>query len=85
MRSPRASAPDLSALGEVAVTLWQATHAPGQQVVARELMLADPLVPLAAYRGRALIVSAAHDAQVPGSDADRISRPLGTTARARTG
>ena len=72
-----AAAPDLSAIPEAAV-LWQATHAPAQQKVARELMLADPLAALPRYRGRALVVSAANDAQVPGSDADRIFEALGS-------
>lgn len=77
MLDPEAPAPDLSALPE-AVPLWQATHAPGQQVIARELILADPLVAARAYRGRALVVSAANDAQVPASDADAIFAALGS-------
>jgi fermentation-respiration switch protein FrsA (DUF1100 family) len=84
MLRPDAPPPDLSALGETAATLWQATHAPGQQAVARELILADPLASLAAYRGRALVVSAANDAQVPGSDADRIFAALATDPRRKT-
>ena len=80
MLQPEAPVPDLSALPEVAGVLWQATHAPQQQRVARELILADPIVPLHAYRGRALVVSAANDAQVPGSDADRIFAALGSDA-----
>ena len=51
-----------------------------QQRVARELIFADPLAALHAYRGRALVVSAANDAQVPGSDADRIFAALGSAA-----
>jgi alpha-beta hydrolase superfamily lysophospholipase len=78
MLSPEAPAPDLSALPEAAGLLWQATHAPGQQEVARELILADPIAALHAYRGRALVVSADNDAQVPGSDADRIFAALGS-------
>ena len=84
MQLPDAPAPDLSALPEVAGVLWQATHAPQQQRVARELMLADPIAPLHAYRGRALVVSAANDAQVPGSDADRIFAALGSDAEDKT-
>ena len=61
--------------------MWQATHSPVQQRVARELIFADPLVALHAYRGRALVVSAANDAQVPGSDADRIFAALGSDAK----
>ena len=72
-----APVPDLSGLPEAAA-LWQATHAPLQQRVARELIFAEPLAMLHAYRGRALVVSAANDAQVPGSDADRIFAALGT-------
>jgi hypothetical protein len=79
MLAPDAPAPDLSALPE-AVPLWQATHAPGRQAVARELILADPLAALRAYRGRALVVSAANDAQVPEADADRIFAALGSDA-----
>jgi len=77
MLSPDAAAPDLTALPEAA-GLWQATHSPLQQRVARELIFADPLAMLRAYRGRALVVSAANDAQVPGSDADRIFAALGS-------
>ena len=75
MQMPDEPAPDLSALPEAAA-LWQATHAPAQQKVARELIFTDPLPTLHAYRGRALVVSAANDAQVPGSDADRIFAAL---------
>ena len=80
MLEPDAPAPDLSALPEAAA-LWQATHSPVQQKVARELIFADPLASLHAYRGRALVVSAANDAQVPGSDGDRIFAALGSDAR----
>ncbi len=77
MLAPDAPAPDLSALPEAA-GLWQATHDPLQQKVARELILAEPLAALHAYRARALVVSAANDAQVPGPDADRIFAALGS-------
>ncbi len=77
MLDPDAPEPDLSALPEAA-GLWQATHAPAQQRVARELILADPLAALDAYRGRALVVSAANDAQVSASDADAIFAALGS-------
>jgi uncharacterized protein len=77
MLDPEATEPDLSAIPEAA-GLWQATHSPLQQRVARELILADPLASLPAYRGRALVVSAANDAQVPASDADRIFAALGS-------
>ena len=83
MVAPDAPAPDLSALPEAA-GLWQATHDPLQQEVARELIFAEPLAALHAYRGRALVVSAANDAQVPGSDADRIFAALGSDVKART-
>src|SRR6478609_6255088 len=79
MLEPDAREPDLSALPEAA-GLWQATHSPLQQRVARELVFADPLAGLQAYHGRALVVSAANDAQVPGSDADRIYAALGSDA-----
>ena len=65
------------------MALWQATHAPSQQRVARELILADPLAALPGYRGRALVVSAANDAQVPGSDADAIFAALGSDPTAK--
>ena len=78
-----APAPDLSAMPEAAA-LWQATHSPVQQRVARELMFADPLAALPAYRGRALVVSAANDAQVPGSDADSIFAALGSLPMDKT-
>jgi alpha-beta hydrolase superfamily lysophospholipase len=83
MERPDAPAPDLAALPEAA-PLWQATHAPAQQTVARELILADPLSGLAAYRGRALVVSAANDAQVPASDAERIFAALGSDTADKT-
>ena len=83
MLRPDASAPDLSALPEAA-GLWQVTHDPLQQTVARELILAEPLSALPAYRGRALVVSAANDAQVPGSDADRIFAALASDAGGKT-
>lgn len=83
MLDPDAPAPDLSELPEAA-PLWQATHSPVQQVVARELMLADPLASLADYRGPALVISAAHDAQVPESDGDRIFEALGTEPAHKT-
>jgi len=83
MLRPDAPAPDLSALPEAA-GLWQATHDPLQQRVARELILAEPLAALHAYRGRALVVSAANDAQVPGSDADRIFAALGSDVAKKT-
>jgi alpha-beta hydrolase superfamily lysophospholipase len=79
MVDPGAPAPDLSAIPE-AIPLWQATHGPVQQPVARELMLADPLAALPAYRGRALVVSAANDAQVPVADGDAIFAALGSLA-----
>jgi uncharacterized protein len=83
MLEPGAPAPDLSALPEAA-GLWQVTHDPLQQKVARELIFADPLAALHAYRGRALVVSAANDAQVPGSDADKIFAALGSDAKDKT-
>jgi fermentation-respiration switch protein FrsA (DUF1100 family) len=46
-------------------------------------MLADPLAALRTYRGRALVVSAANDAQVPVSDGDRILAALGGEDAAR--
>jgi uncharacterized protein len=84
MLEPDAPAPDLSDLPEAAGLLWQATHSPLQQKVARELIFADPLAALHAYRGRALVVSAANDAQVPGSDADKIFAALGSEGKNKT-
>jgi hypothetical protein len=49
------------------------------------LIFAEPLAALHAYRGRALVVSAANDAQVPGSDADQIFAALGSDAKNKTG
>jgi uncharacterized protein len=84
MQNPDAPAPDLSDLPEAAGLLWQATHSPFQQKVARELIFADPLAALHAYRGRALVVSAANDAQVPGADADKIFAALASDAKDKT-
>jgi uncharacterized protein len=83
MVEPDAPAPDLSALPEAA-GLWQVTHSPVQQKVARELIFMEPLAALHAYRGRALVVSAANDAQVPGSDADKILAALATDEKHKT-
>jgi len=83
MQEPDAPPPDLTALPEAA-GLWQATHAPVQQRVARELVFADPLAAVRDYHGRALVVSAANDAQVPGSDADAIFAALASDARDKT-
>jgi hypothetical protein len=83
MLTPDAPPPDLSALPEAA-GLWQATHAPLQQKVARELIFAEPLAALHAYRGRALVVSAANDAQVPGSDADKIFAAVASDVNNKT-
>jgi len=83
MLIPDGPAPDLSALPE-AVPIWQATHAPVQQKVARELVFADPLAALHSYWGRALVGSAANDAQVPGSDADAIFAALATDLESKT-
>ncbi len=83
MLQPDAPAPELSVIPEAAA-LWQATHSPVQQRVARELMFVDPLAALHAYRGRALVVSAANDAQVPASDADRIFAALASDATDKT-
>ena len=79
MLDPDAAQPDLGSLPEAA-GLWQAAHAPFQQVVVRELMFVNPLAALPTYRRRALVVSAANDAQVPGSDADSIFGALGSAA-----
>jgi fermentation-respiration switch protein FrsA (DUF1100 family) len=84
MLKPDAPAPDLSDLPEAAGLLWQATHSPLQQKVARELIFADPLAALHAYYGRALVVSAANDAQVPGSDADKIFAALASDVKNKT-
>lgn len=83
IQTPEAPAPDLSALPEAAA-LWQATHSPVQQRVVRELMFADPLAALPAFHGRALVVSAANDAQVPGSDADAIFAALASDPKDKT-
>ena len=80
---PDGPAPDLSALPE-AVPLWQATHVPGRQAVARELILVDPLASLRAYHGHGLVVSAANDAQVPEWDGDRIFAALGSDPGKKT-
>jgi pimeloyl-ACP methyl ester carboxylesterase len=84
MMRPDAPAPDLSDLPEAAGLLWQATHSPLQQKVARELIFVDPLAALRTYRGRALVVSAANDAQVPGSHADQIFATLGSEGKNKT-
>ena len=83
MLDPDAPTPDLSALPEAA-GVWQATHSPVQQKVARELILADPLAGLPAYRGRALVVSAANDAQVPEPDGDGIYEALASVLKDKT-
>ena len=84
MLQPDAPAPDLSVVPEAA-GLWQATHSPLQQKVARELIFTEPLEALHAYRGRALVVSAANDAQVRGPMRTGSSRPWRATRRTRCG
>jgi uncharacterized protein len=84
MLRPDAPAPDLSDLPEAAGLLWQATHSPLQQKVARELIFAEPLAKLHAYRGRVLVVSAANDAQIPGSDGDKIFAALASDVKNKT-
>ena len=83
MLKPDAPAPDFSLIPEAAA-IWQMAHAPAQQRVARELLLADPLVSVKAFNGRALVVSAARDAQVPPSDGDRIFAALPGDATKKT-
>ena len=78
-----APAPDLSMIPE-AVAFWQMAPSPAQQRVARELLLTDPLVSVKAYRGRALVVSAGHDAQVSVADGDRIFAALPGDATSKT-
>jgi fermentation-respiration switch protein FrsA (DUF1100 family) len=77
MNDPAAPAPDLSAIPE-AQTFWAIAHDPRQGRVARELLAADPLAAAKDYRGRALVLSAGHDLQVPRSDADRLFAALGS-------
>lgn len=80
---PGTPAPDLSRVPEAAALLAIARN-PEQAKVARELMIADPLVPATTFSGRALVVSAARDAQVPGSDGDAIFVALGSPESAKT-
>ena len=83
-----ASAPDLPRALELNKTfhfaVYEAAHSPIQQRVARELIFADPLAALGQYRGRALVVSAANDAQVPESDGDRIFAALASDVADKT-
>jgi pimeloyl-ACP methyl ester carboxylesterase len=79
MASPKGQEPDLSAIPE-AKMLWMAAHDPRQAAVVHELLFADPLAAAKSYHGRALVLSAAHDMQVPRSDADRLFAALGSPA-----
>ncbi|HVO29808.1 MAG TPA: alpha/beta hydrolase [bacterium] len=71
--------PELTLVPEAA-QLWEVATDPRQQKVVQELMAADPLVPAKAYKGRALVLTAAHDVQVPKSDADKLFATLASPA-----
>jgi fermentation-respiration switch protein FrsA (DUF1100 family) len=71
--------PDFSAIPEAKV-LWAASRDPLQAGVVRELLLADPMAVARSYRGRALVITAEHDLQVPRSDADHLFAGLASPA-----
>ena len=77
------SPPDLSRVPEAAALLAIVRN-PEQPKVARELMLVDPLAGAVQFSGRALVVSAAHDAQVPKSDGDALFAALASSPDAKT-
>jgi len=77
MSEPDASSPDFSAIPEAA-PLWLVAHDPRQSRAVRELLGADPLEAARRYRGRALVLTAEHDLQVPRLDADRVLAALGS-------
>jgi hypothetical protein len=74
--------PDFSAIPEAQI-LWTAAHDPRQTGVVRELIHADPLEAARSYHGRALVLTAEHDLQVPRLDADRLFAALGSPASAK--
>ena len=74
---PDAQPPAMAHVPEARVLWTQATD-PRQAKVVRELLLADPLEPARAYHGRALVLSAARDGQVPPADGDRLFDALGS-------
>jgi uncharacterized protein len=79
MSRPDSPPPDFSAIPE-AQAIWTAAHDPRQTAVVRELLEADPLEAARRYRGRARVLTAAHDLQVPRFDADRLFAALGSPA-----
>ena len=80
--NPGSSAPDFTVIPP-AKYLWQAVHHPMTRGVAHELMMADPLVRAHEYHGRALVLAADHDLQVPVSDAEQIFERLGSPAASK--
>jgi pimeloyl-ACP methyl ester carboxylesterase len=68
-------APDLSLLPGAA-GIWAQLEHPSAADVARDLMQADPLESVRAYRGPALVISSDRDIQVPLSDGDAIAGAL---------
>ncbi len=80
---PDARPPDMARVPEARL-LWMQATGPQQAKVVRELLLADPLEPARAYHGRALVLSAAHDAQVSRADGDRLFDALGSKPGAKT-
>jgi hypothetical protein len=83
MSDPGSRAPDFAAIPE-ASTLWAAARDPRQARAVRELLFADPLDVAKSYRGRALVLTAEHDLQVPRLDADRLFAALGSPAAAKS-
>lgn len=74
--------PDLSAIPE-AQTLWFAAHDPKQSAVVRSLLVADPLASAKKYTGRALVLNAANDIQVPQSDAKALFEAIASKPDAK--
>jgi fermentation-respiration switch protein FrsA (DUF1100 family) len=77
MSDPGSPAPDFAAIPG-ASALWAAARDPRQARAVRELLGADPLQGASRYRGRALVLTAEHDLQVPRFDADRLFAALGS-------
>jgi hypothetical protein len=80
---PGSREPDFAAIPQAAA-LWAAARDPRQARAVRELLFADPLDIATSYRGRALVLTAEHDLQVPRSDADRLFAALGSPAAAKS-
>ncbi len=79
MLKPGSATPDTTLIPE-AKTLWEVAHDPRQAKIAQELLSTDPLESARLFKGRALVLSAARDAQISKEDGDRLFAAFGSPA-----